>query len=157
MIREFFKELNLKREKAINPEEREDENPEIIKLKEIVDNKLASEEAPVSVFENPNEAGIEKSKREKRLKKISENKKALQKTTEKTKLIESFAERLLTEHQIGIEPDDKYLEDIADMAIDYYTPHHVEWVRSSDEHLTNVERESESIKRKIRGKIILYT
>jgi len=146
MIREFFKELNLKREKTINLEEREDENPEIIKLKEIIDNKLKSEEAPAIIFEKPHppsQLGLEETKENKRKRKeISDNEESVQKINEKIKLIELFAEQILQEHQIGIVPDDKYLEDIADMAIDYYQPHHHETVHSSHEHLTNVERGS---------------
>lgn len=77
-----------------------------------------------------------KSTEDKRI--IESSKKAYQKVEEKTQNIYSLAEQLINSYQTGVEPDDEYLGDIADLAIDYYRK---DWHELVDTHHQETKRQ----------------
>lgn len=141
--------LFSKKESKIEKSTHKESDSEITKLEEIIDGKLktkgtlmplASKEVPAKTISDKTGITIE-AKREEWTEKSLTNETLLQ-ISERIELIKLLARQLLTEYQIGISPDDEYLNDIANMAIDYYQSHHHEATSTSDRYLLKSERKS---------------
>lgn len=78
------------------------------KLHEIIESKLGRDNQSL-----PEEVYLKKKNQD-------EGERVTQKVEEKAQTIHLLAEQLLNSYQTGVEADEEYLEDVAEMAIDYY-------------------------------------